>query len=263
MKRVCTSNCLVKLMLGFLTCLLCGQATSAPLPKELHLVTGNNFKPWTDQSLQSGGLITEIVQTVFKDVGIKTTVEWLPWKRGYQRVVTGTHNAFGTFPYSYSNTRAPDVYYSIPLMISGLTIFVAKDSPIPKNYEGQSALHGLRFCTGLGYAFDDFTDLIESGKITLLKLANVENCLLNIKAGRADAVVLNKHVGWGMINSMFENKHSFRALKEHKPSVYHLVVNKAHPNTLDILHEFNKSLLKLQKSGVIDDIVNRHMKPQK
>ncbi len=263
MNRFCISIYWVKLALGLVVCLLCGQATSGTLPKELNLVTGSDFKPWSDQSLQNGGLITELVQTVFKDVGINTTVTWLPWKRGYQRVVSGSNNTFGTFPYSYSNTRAPDVYYSIPLMISGLTIFVAKDSHVPKNYEDQSALQGLRFCTGLGYAIDDFATLLDAGKITLLRLANIENCFLNIKAGRADAVVLNKHVGWGMISSLYKKDHDFRALKEHKPSVYHLVVNKAYPRTLEILHRFNKSLVALQKSGVIDEIINRHMQPKK
>jgi len=263
MTKLMTPLLSARLLICLVACMCSWQVASEPLPKELRLVTGEDFKPWTDSSLKNGGVITEIVQTVFKEINIETQVSWLPWKRGYQRVVSGSNDTFGTFPYSYSNTRAPDVYYSIPLMISGLTIFVAKDSPVPKNYEDQSALQGLRFCTGLGYAIDDFSALLEAGKITLLRLANVENCFLNIKAGRADAVVLNKHVGWGMIQSLYKGDHDFRALKEHKPSVYHLVVNKAHPNTLDILHEFNKSLLKLQKSGVIDDIVNRHMKPQK
>lgn len=237
------------------------QVASQSLPKELNLVTGDDFKPWTDRSLESGGVITEIVQAVFKNINIETQVGWLPWKRGYQRVVTGSNNTFGTFPYSYSSTRISDVYYSIPLLTSGLTIFVLKDNPTPKDYKDQSELEGLRFCTGLGYAFDDFIALLEAKKITLLTLSNVENCFLNIKAGRADAVVLNKHVGWGMIHSLYNKEHGFRALKEHKPSVYYLVVNKDYPNTLDILNEFNKSLVQLQKSGGVDEIINRHMKP--
>jgi len=74
-------------------------------------------------------------------------------------------------------------------------------------------------------------------------------------------VVLNKHVGWGIVHSLFKGEHGFRALREHSPSVYHLVVSKDYPNTLDILHGFNKSLVKLKENGVIDEIVNRHMRP--
>ena len=239
--------------------LLCLFVSADPIPKELNLISGNDFKPWSDQSLPNGGVITEIVQTTFKEIGIKTTVEWLPWKRGYHRVVMGEYNDYATFPYSYSNKRAVNVYYSIPILISGLTIFVLDESPVITEYIDQSALHGLRFCTGLGYAFDDFSSLVESGDITLKKFPNIESCFLSIKAGRADAVVINKHVGNGILLSLFNNDHGFRSLKEHKPSVYHLVVNKEYPNTLDILHEFNKGLVRLQKNGVVEEIVNRHM----
>jgi len=241
--------------------IVCLSATSNPLPKELHLVTGNDFKPWSDQSLPNGGVITEIVQTAFKKIGINTTIEWLPWKRGYHHVAFGRHGNYGTFPYSYSNKRTVDVYYSIPILISGLTIFVLDSNPVATDYENQSALHGLRFCTGVGYAFDDFDKLVDEGSINLKKLANINSCFLSIKAGRADAVVINKHVGWGIIRSLYKQEHGFRALREHKPSVYHLVVSKDFPNTLDILHGFNKSLVKLKENGIIDEIVNRHMKP--
>ncbi|MEH6347198.1 MAG: transporter substrate-binding domain-containing protein [Bermanella sp.] len=263
MNKLSASSYFIKLLICLVVFVFSWQIASQPLPKELNLVTGDDFKPWTDRSLENGGVITEIVQAVFKNINVETQVGWLPWKRGYQRVVSGSNNTFATFPYSYSNTRTSDVYYSIPLLISGLTIFVLEDNPTPKDYKDQSDLEGLRFCTGLGYAFDDFVALLEAKKVTLLTLSNVENCFLNIKAGRADAVVLNKHVGWGMIHSLYEKDHGFRALKEHKPSVYHLVVNKSYPNTLDILNEFNKSLVQLQKSGGVDEIINRHMKPVK
>ena len=244
-----------------LVLLFCLSAISNPLPKELHLVSGNDFKPWSDQSLPNGGVITEIVQTAFQYLGINTTVEWLPWKRGYHRVAFGGHGNYGTFPYSHSNKRAVDTYYSIPILISGLTIFVLDRNPIETNYKDHSALHGLRFCTGVGYAFGDFEKLVDNGSVSLKRLANINNCFLGIKAGRLDAVVLNKHVGWGIVHSLFKGEHGFRALREHSPSVYHLVVSKDYPNTLDILHGFNKSLVKLKENGVIDEIVNRHMKP--
>ena len=106
------------------------SASSNPLPNELHLVTGNDFKPWSDQSLPNGGVITEIVQTAFKQIGITTTIEWLPWKRGYHSVASGQYGDYGTFPYSYSSARAVNVYYSIPILISGLTIFVLESSSV-------------------------------------------------------------------------------------------------------------------------------------
>ncbi len=243
--------------MALLTCLC---SFSDPLPKELKLISGDDFKPWSDQSMPNGGVITEIVQTVFKQAGIQTTIKWLPWKRGFHNVVSGNGGDYGTFPYSYTNKRALDVYYSIPILTSGLTIFVLQSSSIVTNYNGPSALKGLRFCTGVGYAFTDFKAMLDSEAITLKRLSNINHCFASIKAGRMDAVILNQHVGWGIVRSLYGNKHGFRALKEHRPSVYHLVVNKEHPNTLDILHQFNKSLVKLKKSGVIDEIVNRHMK---
>ncbi len=254
--KLTARQCIVCLAL-----LVCLSATSAPLPKELQLVSGDDFKPWSDQSLPNGGVITEIVQTAFKQVGIATTIQWLPWKRGYYSVVSGRHGNYGTFPYSFTNKRAVDVYYSIPILISGLTIFVLEGNSIATDYDDTTALQGLRFCTGVGYAFTDFDGLLAAGKITLKRLSNINHCFANIKAGRMDAVVLNKHVGWGIIRSLYKDKHGFRALREHNPSVYHLAVSKDFPNTLGILHEFNKSLVKLKKSGAIDEIINRHMKP--
>ena len=130
--------------------LSCLSVSAEPFPKELRLITGDDFKPWSDQSLPNGGIITEIIQTTFKQMGVKTTVDWLPWKRGYHNVVEGKYDYYGTFPYSFSNKRAADVYYSIPVLISGLTIFVLDKNPVVTDYKDQEALHGLRFCTGLG-----------------------------------------------------------------------------------------------------------------
>ncbi len=245
-------------IIGFIFSL---SSFASELPKSLNLVTGNDFKPWSDESLNQGGIITEIVQTTFKKSGIKTNLEWLPWKRAYRQVKTGHKKTYGAFPYSYSTNRVVDVHYSIPIVSSGLTIFVSDTSSVPTDYGEQSALYGLEFCTGLGYAFDDFDPLVNAGKITLKRLSDINSCFRQLKEHRTDAIVTNKHVGWGIIRSLYHDDIGFKSLKEHKPSIYHLIVNKDQPNSLDILNTFNKTLLTLQKNGTVKEIIDRHMKP--
>ncbi len=72
-----------------------------PFPTEagqtVRLVTGDDYRPFTDQALPQGGMITEIVDHVFQKMGYQAEIEFHSWSRGYTLSEEGAF--LGTFPY--------------------------------------------------------------------------------------------------------------------------------------------------------------------
>ena len=64
--------------------LLGASLTDLYAEEGLRLVTGNDYKPFTDESLPEGGLANEIVKRSYDQIGVKYSIEWKPWKRGFR-----------------------------------------------------------------------------------------------------------------------------------------------------------------------------------
>ncbi len=227
---------------------------AAPLP----LVTGNNYPPFTDESLPKRGMMTEIVALAFQKGGYETNIVFRPWKRGYEET---RDNLFaGTFPYIKTEERMKIFYYSQPINETYTRVFVTRDSPIRTSED----LKERRLCTPLGYAVNKELDKILTKKEVIRQQDNpvdLEGCLKMLLSGRKDFFVINEINGWMTIRNAFQNKDRFRTLDNiyHKESHY-LIIPKSYPNGKAILSHFNKGLDRLKQQGILDEIFNRHLK---
>jgi len=225
--------------------------------KPIALVTGNNYLPFTDETLPQRGMITEIVDLVFKEIGYQPTITFRPWKRGYEETKKGLFAA--TFPYIKTDERLQQFYYSDPINTIYTRIFVTKDSSIKKFAD----LQGRRICIPLGYgitrAMDDMLrqDFVKQEGSPV----NLSNCLKMMLSGRKDFFIINEIHGWMTIQNTFHTKESFRTLDiVFEELTHHLIISKAYPHGEEVLSQFNKGLEKLSKSGAIQEIIQRHLK---
>ena len=181
--------------------ILCSLSSSATA-NVVQLVTGNDYHPYTDQSLPNRGMVTEIVESAFKEVGYDPKIVFRPWKRAYAETKEGIFA--GSFPYIKAEARLKDFYFSEPIHTMSIRVFVGTDSPIRELDD----IQGKRICIPLGYAVSKkFREII--GNHIDQQEANpsdLASCLRMIRSGRKDFFIINEINGWMMIQKTFHTK---------------------------------------------------------
>jgi polar amino acid transport system substrate-binding protein len=221
----------------------------------IKLVSGNNFKPWTDSKLENGGIVTEIVIKAFERAKIKNDLHWRPWKRGYIDVVSG--NYFATFPYVWSEKRDKEVYFSVPIITTGTAFFVRKEVKVNYNADNDyGEFKGLTYCSPIGYDTKIKSELLKQN-IHMVEASYVSSCFKMIALGRVDFISLNIQSGKAIINSL-NLANDFNIYNQEQVK-YHLIVTKNQPDSLKTLEKLNSIINDMQKSGEIEKIITRQL----
>ena len=231
--------------------------TNLSLADPLKLVTGSGYPPFTGRDLPNGGMATEIVQRVFAEMGYEVTVDFKPWKRGYND--TKKKKYLGTFPYGKNAKRQQDFYYSQPLYNFAQYFFAKSEAPI--KFTKDEDLQGLKVCLPIGYNPQRLQEMVDKGIVTLVRPADMEACFVMLERGRADLVRVDQYVGWSVIEKLFNTKQGFRVLdKPVRENIEHLIIAKDHADGTQLIEQFDKTLESLKAEGVIEEIIQRHIK---
>lgn len=229
---------------------------SVDAAETVRLVTGDDYKPFTDQTLPQGGMITEIVDHVFQAMGHQAEIEYLSWNRGYRLSEEGVF--LGAFPYVKTPERLEAFYFSDPIYTITTRFFVRQDSPI--SFDRDSDLKGLSVCKPLGYNLTDIQPFLDQNLIDMQRPSTMESCFGMLRLGRVDLVPINEHVGWQMARQVVGQDAVFRVLeKPLQQDGLHLIVTKKNPQGRDILGRFNAILRQMRDDGRLDAIIRRHL----
>ncbi|WP_025897753.1 substrate-binding periplasmic protein [Sneathiella glossodoripedis] len=250
--RLLTYKCLILSLTIFLF-----YNTASATEKPLSLATGNNFPPFADENLPSGGMVTEIITEIFKLSNIPHTVIHLPWKRTYQEARVGVHD--GIFPYYETEKRKKSFLFSDPLYATKASIFVSRD--LLQTPSSEAELDGLRFCRAEGYSIpEELRDQVNSGKINVIRTLENTYSLRMLLIKRCDFVVWNNIVSADMFRREKGSEEKLKRLPiEWAPSTMHFLISKQHPNAEAIIQTVNTGLKTLKETGVYDTIVDRHL----
>lgn len=153
------------------------------------LTTGNDYRPFIDEELPQGGMVTEIVRVAYENAGHEVSIDFIPWKRGARLVHDGKYTA--TFGYVKTDDRLKKWLFSDPVVTFGDRPVVAADSDISvKNLED---FKGLTSCLPVGWStLDKIQKMIDAGEMKQSNPRNLESCFKLLKRGRVDVVVMDK-----------------------------------------------------------------------
>jgi polar amino acid transport system substrate-binding protein len=231
--------------------------TATALANTIHVVTGNNYPPFTDEGLPGGGMITEIVALAFQKAGYQAQIVFRPWKRGYEETKKGVFVA--TFPYIKTEERVKDFHYSQPINTVYTRVFVVKDSPI----HALQDLTGRRICVPLGFGVSEkFADMLKQGLFNEEATpVDLVGCLRMMLSGRKDFFIVNEIVGWATIRETFNTTENFRTLDaSFQEETHHLIVSKTTADGARLLQAFDRGLDQLREDGTLQMIIKRHLK---
>ncbi|MBL7005115.1 MAG: transporter substrate-binding domain-containing protein [Gammaproteobacteria bacterium] len=238
--------------------LLCSNLTATA--ETLNVVTGNDYKPFTDENLPEGGLSTAIVKRVFLEADIDISISYMPWARGYESTKNTVH--FATFPYVKRADREKFFHFSQPVNTITQLVFVKKNREI--KLKNADDLSGLSTCVPRGYAItESVATLINKGAVKKLEAPDAKQCYLMLKFGRVDFLTFNQYVGWSTAYDAVgkEADATFKTL-EHplETEGLYLIVSKSFEQGELLLSKFDNAMKKLRNNGIIQQIEKSYAK---
>jgi polar amino acid transport system substrate-binding protein len=230
-----------------------GLGGAAAKSDPIVLATGNDYKPFTDQSLPEGGMATAIVRAAFQREGRALHARFMPWERGYHDTLEGLYA--GTFPYVRTEARAVDYHYSAPLFTLVWRPLVMKDSSL--SGDSLSDLTGARYCSPKGYALAArLKTLTDAGELFRVAPYNMSVCFKLLKNGRADFIPINNVQGPVTAREALGGMGQVRFLDiEITRKPLHVIFPKNGDTAKADMATFNAGLKKIEADGTFDRIV--------
>jgi len=237
--------------------LACALLMATPATAEVkHLVTGNDFKPFTDERLKEGGLVTEIVREAYVRAGHPVRVQFTSWKRGARMVETG--KATVHFPLVKTEARLKKFAYSDPVFVSDMVPVVRPEER--GAYTSMAALKRGETCLPIGWSWGVATldEAEANGTLDVARPDDMGACYRLLDAGRIDFMILEKPTIKTDAEAFLGDPGkvvagSFKVGE----SRLHAVFDKDGDGTDVKL--FNKALQSLKDSGHYQDIVADHL----
>ena len=263
----CSSLLLVSAILSLITA--CAPATqpSKPTPdltepastqeasSSAVLVVSGEYAPYVSEHLPNYGLVTEIITAAFAEMEQTPTYEFYPWLRAEQAVQAG--DAWGVYPYFYTEERAEIYAYSETLIEAPMPFFYYKPNTDPVEWELLEDLRSYSVIGVLGYFYqDDFM----AAELNAEYVSSEESALRMLQAGRGDFLPLDLLVGRSLIQEHFPDEADNFAILDNPLTVSpsHVMVLKNDPESLAILAQFNEALQKIKANGTYDEILERY-----
>jgi len=222
------------------------------------LVTGNDYKPFTDAELNGGGLVTTLVEAAYDVAGKETTVSFTSWKRAEHKVLNGEARA--TFPHVKTKPRLKKFAYSDPIFVNDVVPVVK-----PKNadsYTGLAALKGGHTCMPFEWSFghEKLDQWAGTDKLKVERPDSMTTCYKLLDAGRVDFIVADAPTvpfdAREVLGSADKVHREAFTLTRGK---LHVMFDKDASNAEAKVAAFNEALTQLKESGRYDEIVHDYL----
>lgn len=220
---------------------------------EVLLVTGNDYPPFTDQSLPDGGLSTSLVRAAFAASGASVNIHFQPWLRGYRATLNGDFAA--TFPYVHTEQRESDMLFSDPFMTVDTVIISRATQPL--EYQTAASLEGMALCRAQGWGLPSAIQAaIEADVIKVVDAPQYTSCFRMLLAGRVD-FLLSNNLQWevqAQVNQL--NPDDFYLATTPVQRSRHYVIAAKTPAGEAAIRQFNAGLRQLRRSGDYAQLVS-------
>ncbi len=219
----------------------CGTSVAADT---IRFATGE-YPPYTSEENEYPGYVTELVQHVCQQMGMKVSIVHLPWRRCLKYTERG--DVWATFPYVYTKERAEVVDFSEPLYRS-VSRFYYYNRKKPIVYSNLSDLKKYKVGGILGYYYEE---LFRENKINAIYSPNEISALKCLQTGIVDVLPMNVDVAGYLLSKHFSDE--VNRFIPCEPVFYddqfRLAVSKRYPDSGKLLIQFNTELGKFKHSN--------------
>ena len=254
------------------------QVTQLRNVPRITLLTAGDYKPFTDQKLPHGGMLSEVVDTALKlqrekVAGPKAKIVWVnDWAAHLNPLLVNKAFDMG-FPWFKPNCehydelddpakfRCDRFYFSKPLFEILVLFFKRKDSDF--SFTSDADVVGKRLCRPTGYfTFDldkDGRNWVKDAKVKLVRPQSVDECFRLLQKGDVDAVALNEFTGRAAVNKLHLGSEIEAIEKPVSILTLHVVIAKTHEKAKYLLKYVNDALERIRSNGIYGQIVDTHL----
>ncbi|MEM6658077.1 MAG: transporter substrate-binding domain-containing protein [Pseudomonadota bacterium] len=244
--------------------------------RQLLLITGGNYAPFTDEALPHRGLYTQLVETAMLRAAPEQAykIQFVNDWSSHLDLLMPTLAFDGTFPWSRPNceeaealsqndrARCETYNFSNPFY-EVVDTFFARDGSGYEQTLSYADFAGARICRPEGWSLShmDAVGLYEPA-ITLMRPVSPDDCFHAIMDGSADIVAIEAHLAveaigrLGYEHRIIENP-NLAAIKS-----LNIMTHKDNPDGEAILETLNQGLAIMQQSGEWRDIVSTALRYQ-
>ncbi|MFK7948573.1 MAG: caspase family protein [Saprospiraceae bacterium] len=224
-----------------------------------------SFAPLTHPDLQNGGMISDIVTSVYAKMNQKVDHSFIP--NNQMRGITFNGRVEVSYPFTKNKNDLMLFQYSDPIY-STLTVFFANTSSPVEDMEKtmqkrmkKGKYRKLIVAIPVGFTSDKLLQYYSDKYILLKPMKTLEDCFIAMKNGQVDLVSAPQMVGLVTIkNEETLDRSDFKILdKAIENTTLHIVVSKEHPKAGEIINNFNKALAKAREDGTVGKIIDTHI----
>ncbi|SMR82325.1 amino acid ABC transporter substrate-binding protein, PAAT family [Aliiroseovarius halocynthiae] len=251
-------------------------AASAVDERQILLITGGNYAPFTDENLPNRGLYTKLVETAFlraapeQSYKIQFVNDW----SSHLDLLMPTLAFDGTFPWSRPNCEEADALsekdrarcetynFSNPFY-EVVDTFFAQDGSGYEASLSYADFAGARICRPEGWSLTHMNAVgLYEPAITLVRPISPDDCFHAIANGTADIIAIEAHLAVEAIGRLgyegviIENP-NLAAIKS-----LNVMTHVDHPDGKTVLEMLNRGLDIMQQSGEWRDIVSTALRHQ-
>ena len=254
-KRVLYKSCLTRFALVLVVACL-SVAIVRPVGAEtVKLVTGNQYPPFADERLPSGGLATAIVRAVFSRLGYRVEIDHIDWEQGMR--LTEQNQYLGSFPWFKNEERAKRFLYSDNLISSRPRLWIHTNQAASINK--LEKMRGRTLCVPKGWAVESYLrGMVKGGQITRVDGTDIVDCFRKLHSRSVDAVSVDRRLGRMAADRVdtaaWVNSYQFALV----PTDHFLIVSPSYPDAQRWIKVFNRALQQMQDDRSIQDVIKRY-----
>ena len=240
------------------------QSAPAGEPISIRLVTGSDYAPFTDESMEGGGIYTQLVRAAMDTMkpDVTTTITFVnDWGAHLETLLPAV--AFdGAFPWLRPNCEAPEALtenskfrceeflHSDPFYEIVNALSVKSSSPLATtaNY---TDFHGTKICLPDGYSDSSLAaaGLVEP-KVTYVQPVNPDDCFVKLIAGDVDAVSLEVRQAEDIAQRLGNTDQVAANKNLTVINTLSIFISKKHPNGADLIKTINQGLKNIHENGI-------------
>ena len=218
------------------------------------------WPPYTygkDGEITKKGIATDIVNELFKRLGMTTENKLFPWKRCLHQMEKGDRD--GLMMLTKNADREKFLEFTIPVIEDKDLIWYKKGNTKIKEWADYKDLIGVKIGKSLGFNYGDAFN--EAEKKYKLNTEEAPKDLFNfkkLKKGRIDVFICNKQAATSLMNSNPDLKGQFEFMKKpFKEIKFYLAFSKK-SSIISKLPEINKILKEMLDEGFIDKVKSKY-----
>lgn len=212
--------------------------------------------PFASPGLPQQGMLTEIVRAVFTKLDVPLDLVWSERAAALQAVQAGTIAA--AFPSTKTTAQQLHLLSSRPLYHGTVWAFVRRGTPAAAT--PLERLNGSTVCQPAGGAAEKLQTLAAQQRLTIQTLPSLDACVQLLLQAKVDAVLAEELEGQKLLAGLGSPTTFCRLDEPMGSDTLHIVLPQRSPQGVALVQALDHALEQLENTGVLPDIVSRHIK---